>query len=162
MLLFQTMTWDSYPGKNEFYYILTAKPEHAGWISPGSIGYKTENPYSNRKNENKNTVHIKFIENINSADILLDVLQKLTKQKAEFLLALECSDRLVELVRSESLDQAVDLVVGSEVTVEHNDKWLKGVVKYIGSIIESQLSSPIAGVWFGIELQVRNFVQFIF
>ncbi|XP_062854083.1 ubiquitin carboxyl-terminal hydrolase CYLD isoform X2 [Trichomycterus rosablanca] len=138
------------------YYILTAKPEGNGWINPGSIGYRTENQYLHVKSQ-KDTVHVRFTEYVNSVNLPLDVLQPLTKQKAEFLLALGSKeDRLVEYARSKSLDQAVDLVEDSEVTVEYKGKWLKGVVRYIGRIPEFNvkvLNVPIAGVFFGVELQ---------
>lgn len=86
-----------------------------------------------------------------------NVLQPLTRQKSEFLLALESNkERLEEFLRPEALNQAVELTVGSEVTVEINGEWLKGVVRYIGPLFEPGPQKCITAVFFGVELQVSH------
>lgn len=86
-----------------------------------------------------------------------DILQPLTRKRSEFLLALEsCTDRLREVAHPEALDQAVEINEGSDVLVEQNTQWLKGVVRYIGPLSEPSLLDPIAAVFFGVELQVSN------
>lgn len=86
-----------------------------------------------------------------------DTLHPLTRQESEFLLALESfEERLKAIVHPEALEQAVELTVGSEVRVEQKDEWLRGVLRYIGPLSEPRLLDPIAGVFFGVELQVSS------
>ncbi|KAL7832656.1 hypothetical protein SRHO_G00296740 [Serrasalmus rhombeus] len=86
-------------------------------------------------------------------NVPLEVLEPLTQQQAEYLLALETpKERLEEFIQPKNLKQAEDLVQGCEVRVEQNGEWLKGVVRYIGRLKEPVID-PIAGVYFGVELQ---------
>ncbi|KAL7891281.1 hypothetical protein AOLI_G00007570 [Acnodon oligacanthus] len=82
-----------------------------------------------------------------------EVLKPLTQQQAEFLLALETpNDRLEEFMLAKNLNQAEGLLQGSEVRVEQNGEQLRGVVRYIGRL-KDPILDPIAGVFFGVELQ---------
>lgn len=135
------------------YFIIMAQPMSSRWIHAGSICYMNEKQYSTPKPQKE--VSVICIGSSVHYDLPLDILQPLTRQKTEFLLALEShKERLDEFVHGEALDQAVELTVGSEVTVEQKGEWLKGVVRYIGPLSELRLLDPIAGVFFGVELQV--------
>lgn len=102
-------------------------------------------------------VPVTCIENRLSYDFPFNFLHTLTRQNSEFLLALENpEERLKEIDKPELLEQASELTVGSEVTVEQNGKWLKGVVRYIGPLSSSVLDPILVGVFFGVELQVSS------
>ncbi|KAI5614619.1 ubiquitin carboxyl-terminal hydrolase CYLD-like, partial [Silurus asotus] len=131
------------------YFITTAKPLSNGWIQAGSICYMMETLHSTQTD----TLPVMSIGNIRNMDLPVDILHPLTRQEAEFLLALECfEDRLQEIAKPDILEQAVVLSVGSEVTVEQNGELLKGVVRYIGPLLDLK-PDPISGAYFGIELQ---------
>ncbi|TSL22069.1 Ubiquitin carboxyl-terminal hydrolase CYLD [Bagarius yarrelli] len=134
---------------NHTYYIITAQPMDYSWIKAGTICYHAY--YTTHKPQD-HTVYVRCIGNGGSGLLSADILQPLTRRKSEFLLALESSEeRLTEMVKPEILEQAMELNVGSEVKVEQNGEWLKGVVKYIGPLLDSL--DPIVGVFFGVELQ---------
>ncbi|XP_072540400.1 ubiquitin carboxyl-terminal hydrolase CYLD isoform X2 [Salminus brasiliensis] len=141
------------PKDKNIYFILTATPAPFSCMTAGQICYITEDRCSQQKKQKKDTVRVKCIGSPIEHDLPLDFLCILPQEKAELLLALITNEeRLDEFARSETLDQATALVKGSEVTVEQNGKWLKGVVRYIGRLSETNLD-PIAGVFFGVELQ---------
>lgn len=133
------------------YFIVTAQPMDYNGIKAGSICY---NAYYTPKPPN-NTVYVKCIGKLGGSTLPIDILQLLTRQKIEYLLALEtCEERLKEMAKPEILEQAMELNVGAEVMVEQNGEWLKGVVKYIGPLSDPQIANePVAGVFFGVELQ---------
>ncbi|XP_053355388.1 ubiquitin carboxyl-terminal hydrolase CYLD [Clarias gariepinus] len=135
------------------YFIITAKPTY-GWVTPGNICYIKEKHYSTRKPQKKDTVPVMRIGGTIDYNLPYDILQPLTRKRSEFLLAIEsCTDRLREVAHPEALDQAVEINEGSDVLVEQNTQWLKGVVRYIGPLSEPSLLDPIAAVFFGVELQ---------
>lgn len=101
------------------------------------------------------TVCVIGIDYLGCFTLPVNILQPLTRQQSEFLLALEdYEERLKEIAKPEILEQAMELTVGSEVTVEQKGEWLKGVVRYIGPLSDQVISVPVA-VFFGVELQVR-------
>ncbi|KAL6458112.1 hypothetical protein MHYP_G00333420 [Metynnis hypsauchen] len=140
------------PKSNNRYFIITATPALYGFIRAGQICYINEDRYSQRKKKS-DTLPVILFNSAVDRDLPLEVLELLTQQQAEFLLALETpKERLEGFLLSENLNQAKVLVQGSEVRVEQNGEWLKGVVRYIGRLKEP-ISDPIAGVYFGVELQ---------
>lgn len=144
---------------NYTYFIITAQTMSYSWIRPGSICYINEKQYSTLKLQKKDTVPVTCVGSSVHFPLPTDILQPLTRQASQFLLAVDSfEERLKEFARLEALEQAMELSVGSEVTVEQNGEWLKGVVKYIGPLTEPSIlgSSPIVGVFFGVELQVSN------
>lgn len=137
------------------YFIITEKPPYS-FLRLGSICFKKEDQNSIRKLP-KDMVPVTCIENRLSYDFPFNFLHTLTRQNSEFLLALENpEERLKEIDKPELLEQASELTVGSEVTVEQNGKWLKGVVRYIGPLSSSVLDPILVGVFFGVELQVSS------
>ncbi|XP_026789182.3 ubiquitin carboxyl-terminal hydrolase CYLD isoform X1 [Pangasianodon hypophthalmus] len=139
--------------RDKAYVILTKASRSVGWVRAGSICYIKENLYS-LNYQKKDTVPVICIGSSITYNLPLDILQPLSRQKSEFLLAVEsCEERLKEFTQSEALDQAMELTVGSEVTVAQNGEWLKGVIRYIGPLSDPGVLDPIAGVFFGVELQ---------
>lgn len=135
------------------YFIITATPKDFSWIKAGNICHVKANHYT----EFQKSVSVKCIDGCVNIQLPLDILHPLTCQKAEFLLALDSfKERLDAIAHPEILEQAVELTVGSEVIVEQKDKWLNGVVRYIGPRTEAKLLDPIGGVFFGVELQVSS------
>ncbi|KAG7326262.1 hypothetical protein KOW79_009663 [Hemibagrus wyckioides] len=131
------------------YFIITATPVICGWIKSGCICYKKETLYSPLSD----TVHVVCIGEIGTYSLPVDILRPLTRQKAEFLLALESNEeRLKEIAKPEMLEQATELTVGSEVMVAQEGSWLKGVVRYIGPISDRKIPDSGGGVFFGVEL----------
>uniref|UniRef100_A0AAR2LN76 ubiquitinyl hydrolase 1 n=1 Tax=Pygocentrus nattereri TaxID=42514 RepID=A0AAR2LN76_PYGNA len=123
------------------------------YISHGQICYINEDLYSLRKDPKSDTLPVIVLGSVFDRNLPLEVLEPLTKQEAEYLLALETpKERLEEFIQSKNLKQAEDLLQGCEVRVEQNGEWLKGVVRYIGRLKEPVID-PIAGVYFGVELQ---------
>lgn len=137
------------------YFIVTKQPLSFSWIHAGNICYKNGNQYSSPNLQKEDTVSV--ICNGTTYNLPSNVLQPLTRQKSQFLFAVEGhKERLEEFLRPEALNQAVELTVGSEVTVEINGEWLKGVVRYIGPLFEPGLQKPKTAVFFGVELQVSH------
>uniref|UniRef100_A0A8B9H2G3 ubiquitinyl hydrolase 1 n=1 Tax=Astyanax mexicanus TaxID=7994 RepID=A0A8B9H2G3_ASTMX len=141
------------PKAKNIYFIITTTPPSYGWTKSGKICYVKEDLYSQPKKLKKDTIPVRLLGSTFDRDLPLNCLHILTQEMAELLLAIDSDkDRLDACRLSESLDQALTLVKGSEVTVEQNGKWLKGVIKYIGRLNEP-IMDPIAGVFFGVELQ---------
>lgn len=136
------------------YFIITARPISYSWMRAGSICYLEESHYTELRK--KDTVSVICIGSSVKFELPRDILQPLTRQKAEFLLALDdLAERLNVIVHPEVLEQAAELTVDSDVIVEQKNEWLKGVVRYIGPF-EPKSMDPIAGVFFGVELQVSS------
>ncbi|KAK3574703.1 hypothetical protein QTP86_015398 [Hemibagrus guttatus] len=133
---------------NNAYFIITATPVTYTRIKAGCICYKKV--YSSPQTD---MVYVECIGNIVSHYLPVDILQSLTRQKAEFLLALESDEeRLKEIAKPEMLEQAMELTVDSEVKVEQEGKWLNGVVRYIGPLSDRKIPDSGGGVFFGVEL----------
>lgn len=136
---------------NNVYFIITATPVTCRWIKSGCICYKKETLYS-PPSEN---VYVLCIGHTEGYWLPVDILQPVTRQKAEFLLALESDEeRLKEIAKPEMLEQATELTVGSEVMVAQEGSRLKGVVRYIGPLSDRKIPDSGGGVFFGVELLV--------
>lgn len=144
------------------YFIVTATPAPHGWIKPGQIFYISEERYLRATKQKKNTIPLIRVDSVLDRDLPVEVLLPLTRKQAELLLALNSDEeKLREYTHSVNLEQALDLVEGSEVMVENCGEWLKGVVRYIGRRSEP-VPGPVAGVFFGVELQVGVFSAFAY
>ncbi|KAJ7986335.1 hypothetical protein DPEC_G00338860 [Dallia pectoralis] len=85
--------------------------------------------------------------------LMVSFLEQVTVLVAELLIAVgEISERVRYFKEREALDEALSLTKDSEVTVEVEGTWLRGVIRYIGRITEPMTSNPITGTYFGIEL----------
>ncbi|XP_036417691.1 ubiquitin carboxyl-terminal hydrolase CYLD [Colossoma macropomum] len=141
------------PKSKNLYFMITETPASHGSIRAGQICYINEDRYSQPKRLKRDTLPVILIGSTLDRDLPFEVLEPLTQQQAEFLLALDThKERLEEFTQSKNLGQAEVLVKGSEVRVEYNGEWLKGVVRYIGRLREP-IIDPIGGVFFGVELQ---------
>lgn len=143
---------------NNIYFIITAKPPSPnGYIKAGEVCFIDKQRFDLR--QKRNDINILPVICIDSKfDVFLDkvILQPLKRRSAELLLALESNeDRLLALKDPEALEKASNLSEGGQVHVEYKGQWLKGVIRYIGSLT-SNSSDPITGVFFGVELQVSN------
>ena len=136
------------------YYITTDKCKT---ITAGHICYLTEN--RTRKKES-NEVPVICIDQLGQDYYLKSsILKEITVKEAELLQALkDNAERLKWFKEEAALRTALGLTKNTLVTVEEKKKTLKGVVRYIGRIKEPKSTynhtDPIAGTFFGIELQV--------
>ncbi|XP_060723550.1 ubiquitin carboxyl-terminal hydrolase CYLD [Tachysurus vachellii] len=134
--------------RDNTYFIITANQIGYSWIKAGQICYKTGSLYPQ-----KDTVHVTCIGDTTGYRLPVNILHPLTQQKSEFLLALESNEeRLKEFAKPEILEQAMELTIGSEVLVEQEGEWLKGVVRYIGPLSDRKITDSCGGVFFGVEL----------
>lgn len=142
--------------EHEYFIIIAKPPPPNGYLMPGQICFIHKKRYEERQKRNNNkilpvTCIGKFYEN----ELEPGVLHKLTRRSAELLLALASNEeRIMALTNKEELERSLHLSEGSPVFVELSNKWLTGVIRYIGKITSTICSSePIAGVFFGVELQ---------
>lgn len=144
--------------ENNIYFIITAKPPSPyGFIQPGEICFIDKQRFEARHKWSDTDI-LPVIRIGFSIDTPLDkvLLKPLTRRSAQLLLALESNEeRLLALRGHEDLEEASNLSKGCQVFVEYKEQWLKGVIRYIGSI-KSYCSDPITGVFFGVELQVSK------
>lgn len=144
--------------ENKLYFIITAKPPSPfGYIAAGEICYIDKQLFHERQKRNDTDI-LPVIRIGSCIDTRLDkvLLTPLTLRSAELLLALDSNEeRLLALNDLKALEEASKLSKGCQVYVEYKDEWLKGVIRYIGSITPCS-SGPITGVFFGVELQVSN------
>ncbi|KAA0712940.1 Ubiquitin carboxyl-terminal hydrolase CYLD [Triplophysa tibetana] len=85
-------------------------------------------------------------------ELQADLLRPLSRGAAELLLALDKHPERIMALADEALVTSLALSKGSQVYVEFNNEWLTGVIRYIGRITPC-MRDPIAGVFFGVELQ---------
>ncbi|XP_048055919.1 ubiquitin carboxyl-terminal hydrolase CYLD isoform X2 [Megalobrama amblycephala] len=140
--------------ENKLYFIITAKPPTPyGYIEAGEICFIDKQRFEAWQKRDDTDI-LPVIRIGFSLDTPLDkvLLKPLTLRSAELLLALDSNEeRLLALKDHEALEEASNLSKGCQVYVEYKGQWLKGVIRYIGSIIYS--SDPIKRVFFGVELQ---------
>ncbi|XP_026879902.2 ubiquitin carboxyl-terminal hydrolase CYLD isoform X2 [Electrophorus electricus] len=139
------------------YFIITRNPASYKWNKTGRICYINKDKYLRQKKQKATTLRVTCIGDVYENTLPSDIVQELTQQEAELLLALDKDEaRLEEIKLGEQLRHAVSLHIGSEVTVELNAEWLKGVVRYIGRLSDLNHRDPIVGVFFGVELQGQD------
>ncbi|KAI2663601.1 Ubiquitin carboxyl-terminal hydrolase CYLD [Labeo rohita] len=136
---------------NKFYFIITTKH---GYISAGEICYiDKQRFFALEKRNDANIVPVVRMGLFSDEHLDKALLQPLSRRSAELLLALESNEkRLSALKDPEVLEEASHLSKDTQVYVEYKEQWLKGVIRYIGSLT-SYSSDPITGVYFGVELQ---------
>uniref|UniRef100_A0A8C1WLJ9 ubiquitinyl hydrolase 1 n=1 Tax=Cyprinus carpio TaxID=7962 RepID=A0A8C1WLJ9_CYPCA len=143
---------------NKIYFIITAKPPPPyGYIKAGEICFIDKQRFNTRQKNNDTDV-LPVVRMGKVTDTLLDkvLLQPLSRTSAELLMAVESNeDRLLALNDPEALEKASNLSAGCQVHVEYKGQWLKGVIRYIGSL-KSYSSDPPTGVFFGVELQEED------
>ncbi|XP_052455629.1 ubiquitin carboxyl-terminal hydrolase CYLD [Carassius gibelio] len=141
---------------NNIYFIITANPPSPNsHINAGQIcfiGKQRFDLWQKRNDRNMPVVCMGTPFDVYLNEVLL---QQLKPRSAELLLALESNEmRLLALKDPEALKEASNLSEGSQVYVEYNGQWLKGVIRYVGGLsTSSYMSDPIRGVFFGVELQ---------
>lgn len=82
-------------------------------------------------------------------------MEQLCVEEVELLQALpDEAERLRCFRERHDLQAAMQLAIGTEVTVEEAGKKLRGIIHYIGPIKKASIFCPIPGSFFGIELQV--------
>ncbi|XP_067314522.1 ubiquitin carboxyl-terminal hydrolase CYLD [Pseudorasbora parva] len=141
----------------KLYFIITAQPPspHTD-IKAGEICFIDKQLFEARQKWN-NTNSLPVVCMGTTWDVTLDkvLLVPLPRRSAELLLALESNEeRLLALNDGKSLKEASSLSTGCRVYVEYKEQWLKGVIRYIGSITSG--ADPITGVFFGVELQGKD------
>ncbi|XP_057193691.1 ubiquitin carboxyl-terminal hydrolase CYLD isoform X2 [Triplophysa rosa] len=135
------------------YFILIAQPSSLGFLIPGQICHIHKTLYEGRQKRNDTILPVTLIGKAYEIELEADLLRPLSRGEAELLLALEKnSERIMALADKEALVTSLALSKDSQVYVEFNNEWLTGVIRYIGRIA-SCIGDPIAGVFFGVELQ---------
>lgn len=87
-------------------------------------------------------------------DLEANDMEQLCVEEVELLQALpDEAERLRCFRERHDLQAAMQLAIGTEVTVEEAGKKLRGIIHYIGPIKKASISCPIQGHFFGIELQ---------
>lgn len=139
----------------KIYFIITAKPPPPNsFIDAGEICYIDKQQLESKQKRQVTDI-LPVIRMGRTIENELDkvLLKPLGIREAEFLLALESSEeRLLALKDQKDLDEALNLTIGDRVHVECNGEKLKGIIRYIGSIIHYSID-PITGAFFGVELQ---------
>lgn len=146
------------PDDQKYFIIMAKPPSPNGYLCPGQICYIDKKRYEDRQKRNSCTIlPVTCIGKIIENELEAGLLQKLSRRAAEFLLALEKNEeRLMALADAEAFLTNLTLSEGSQVYVELNNKWLTGVIRYIGTMTFNRTLDPIAGVFFGVELQVSS------
>ncbi|XP_058494803.1 ubiquitin carboxyl-terminal hydrolase CYLD [Solea solea] len=136
------------------YFILTKRPESPGHLKAGSICYAPESKYKRRVHSSKvNVTPLDSYANLDYA-IDLDCMTELSAEHAELLLALpDDKERLQWFQDKSALQTAVGLTEGDAIIVLEGEDEMKGIIRYIGTLSGPKYKRPLAGRFFGIELQ---------
>ncbi|XP_063357182.1 ubiquitin carboxyl-terminal hydrolase CYLD [Pelmatolapia mariae] len=140
------------------YFILTKKSERSSFTKAGSIVFM---PYYKYMSEIKKSppplkLRMCLINYYSGMDYDLEAndMEQLCVEEVGLLQALpDDAERLRCFKERHDLQAAIQLVIGSEVTVEEAGKKLRGIIRYIGPITEASFTCPVPGSFFGIELQ---------
>ncbi|KAK7888632.1 hypothetical protein WMY93_024192 [Mugilogobius chulae] len=132
------------------YFILIQAEPYYSTIKVGQICYCSSFRYKTLGLSRP--LHVTPIGTQSSLDYPVEVtrLQPISREEAGLLLALPEDKRLDELKRG--LDSALSLKVDSGVFVQHNDKTLRGIVRFIGNITKPQRLRELQATYYGIEL----------
>lgn len=122
----------------------------------GSIVYMPENKYISEMKKSPPPLKLRMcLMNYSRIDYDLEAMEQLCVEEVELLQALpDEAERLRCFRERHDLQAAMQLAIGTEVTVEEAGKKLRGIIHYIGPIKKASISCPIPGSFFGIELQV--------
>ncbi|XP_005944205.1 ubiquitin carboxyl-terminal hydrolase CYLD [Haplochromis burtoni] len=140
------------------YFILTKKPEWISFAKAGSIVYMPENKYISEMKKSPPPLKLRMcLMNYYSRidyDLEANDMEQLCVEEVELLQALpDEAERLRCFRERHDLQAAMQLAIGTEVTVEEAGKKLRGIIHYIGPIKKASIYCPIPGSFFGIELQ---------
>ncbi|XP_004572386.4 ubiquitin carboxyl-terminal hydrolase CYLD [Maylandia zebra] len=139
------------------YFILTKKPEWISFAKAGSIVYMPENKYISEMKKSPPPLKLRMcLMNYSRIDYDLEAndMEQLCVEEVELLQALpDEAERLRCFRERHDLQAAMQLAIGTEVTVEEAGKKLRGIIHYIGPLKKASISCPIPGYFFGIELQ---------
>uniref|UniRef100_A0A3P8QYP3 Ubiquitin carboxyl-terminal hydrolase CYLD n=1 Tax=Astatotilapia calliptera TaxID=8154 RepID=A0A3P8QYP3_ASTCA len=139
------------------YFILTKKPERISFAKAGSIVYMPENKYISEMKKSPPPLKLRMcLMNYSRIDYDLEAndMEQLCVEEVELLQALpDEAERLRCFRERHDLQAAMQLAIGTEVTVEEAGKKLRGIIHYIGPLKKASISCPIPGYFFGIELQ---------
>lgn len=148
--------------KDNLYFIVTTKPEHPQHIGVGRLCYVSKSkhrfgteitaPHSPTK------LPVFFLGSRTglSYEVEVSMLEVLTEEVAELLQAVEDdAERLNWFRQKDALLAALDLTEGTAVTVDEAGEKLRGVIRYVGKLIDPKPPMPLSGRFFGIELQVE-------
>nr|XP_004572386.3 ubiquitin carboxyl-terminal hydrolase CYLD [Maylandia zebra] len=139
------------------YFILTKKPERISFAKAGSIVYMPENKYISEMKKSPPPLKLRMcLMNYSRIDYDLEAndMEQLCVEEVELLQALpDEAERLRCFRERHDLQAAMQLAIGTEVTVEEAGKKRRGIIHYIGPLKKASISCPIPGYFFGIELQ---------
>uniref|UniRef100_A0A669CLE9 Cylindromatosis (turban tumor syndrome), like n=1 Tax=Oreochromis niloticus TaxID=8128 RepID=A0A669CLE9_ORENI len=143
------------------YFILTKKDEWIAFPKAGSIFFMPENKFISemKKSSPPLKLRMRLMKHHSGREYDLETndMEQLCVEEVELLQALpDDAERLRCFRERHDLQAAMQLVIGTEVTVEEAGKKFRGVIQYTGPITSASISCPIPGSFFGIELQ---FVQ---
>lgn len=139
------------------FYIITEKPKYPQKIRLGCICFIRNYRYESEISKSASLTKLPVIPLPDATldyNIDLNCMKSLTPEEADLLLAVSEKDRLKWFRDRKALQTALTLTVGTSVTVEEDGKDLRGIIRYIGPVVEPSFSCPITGKLFGIELQV--------
>ncbi|XP_015243787.1 PREDICTED: ubiquitin carboxyl-terminal hydrolase CYLD-like [Cyprinodon variegatus] len=140
------------------YFILTEKPQFYYNVKLGSLWYIREFNYtletSRRSPPTKLPVVCLSSRTGVTCNIEIKCLKKLDADEADLLLACQPeSERLNWIRDGAAVLAALELTMGTDVMVEEDGQILRGIIRYIGPIVDPSYLHPITGRYFGIELQ---------
>ncbi|XP_017289779.1 ubiquitin carboxyl-terminal hydrolase CYLD [Kryptolebias marmoratus] len=144
------------PSSSHMFFIITEKPKYPGHIRPGAICFIRTYKYESEISKTASVTKLRVLplpDAMLDYDIEMNCMKPLTEEKADLLLAMAEEDRLKWFRDRKALQTALGLTVGTAVTVEEDQQNLRGVIRYIGPMIEPSRARPITGRFFGIELQ---------
>lgn len=141
------------------YFILTKKDEWITFPKAGSIFFMPENKFISemKKSSPPLKLRMRLMKHHSGREYDLETndMEQLCVEEVELLQALpDDAERLRCFRERHDLQAAMQLVIGTEVTVEEAGKKFRGVIQYTGPITSASISCPIPGSFFGIELQV--------
>uniref|UniRef100_A0A669BXW0 Ubiquitin carboxyl-terminal hydrolase CYLD n=1 Tax=Oreochromis niloticus TaxID=8128 RepID=A0A669BXW0_ORENI len=140
------------------YFILTKKDEWIAFPKAGSIFFMPENKFISemKKSSPPLKLRMRLMKHHSGREYDLETndMEQLCVEEVELLQALpDDAERLRCFRERHDLQAAMQLVIGTEVTVEEAGKKFRGVIQYTGPITSASISCPIPGSFFGIELQ---------
>uniref|UniRef100_A0A3B3C7F4 Ubiquitin carboxyl-terminal hydrolase CYLD n=1 Tax=Oryzias melastigma TaxID=30732 RepID=A0A3B3C7F4_ORYME len=153
--------------KNYHYFIVTKKPRSVLTVNPGRLCYMTTQKYNAQQETTKHpkTLSVHAFDSFTNIpkDVEISCLEELSLEDAQLLLAVpDDTERLSMFSDQPAFQAARSLSVGTAVTVKEDGKNLRGVIRYIGKRREPPYPDPISGTYYGVELQVKKQVSYLF
>ncbi|CAL8309437.1 unnamed protein product [Lota lota] len=142
--------------KKRFQFFIITKGNDSKHLQLGSLCYISNVKYESefRKTKKPTQLYVSVMGSYTKEDVMISDMSPLSTKEAELLYALEGDPmRLKWFQEKTALKSAVDLTLGTQVTVEGYTGALQGIIRYIGTLTELNHPDPISGISFGIELQ---------